>query len=153
MLKSFACLSGLYGIANWIFVKRNKKFVNQNIIVTLRGKREININRINTSNGHNIYWLDDKECMLHNYRFCIFDDYYVSNNDKILLKDFDSVDDCKQFCIEQNLNFDRNSYEIIKIESLDRSNDNRIWILYGNGKYTVITKISGKKEFDIFFKC
>jgi len=129
MLLTLVSLSGLYGISNMIFVRRNKTLLQYNKFLSLRGKKVLSQH---TSVKESVP-----------YRFNYIKSDKLSNdklNDNYQIQKFDSTDECKNFCIDRNLKFDYTIYNQIVI---DDENSSNVWILYNNSKeYTIIRNIS-----------
>lgn len=149
MLETFICVSGIYSASNIILLAKNIKSVKYNTIKTLNGIFELRKDRIFTDNNtHNIYWINDKTCMLYNidrpFRTAMFD----NNTDKFKTLCFNDVDECKNYCIEHKMKFDNVSYGKIKIETIDI---NKIWMVYNitNMQYTILPRTT-EDEFKKF---
>ena len=125
MLLTLVSLSGLYGISNMIFVRRNKNLLQYNKFLSLRGRKTIN--QFNYENCHKINYI--KSDKLSNDR--LTDIYQIQN--------FNNTDDCKNFCIDRNLKFDNSIYNQIVIDSESPKN---IWILHDSKEYTVMRNMS-----------
>lgn len=128
MLLTLASLSGLYHFSNLIFIKRNKHLLKNNIFLSLKGKKSLG--QITMSKNDISYKI--------NY---IKDNNFTINN-KILTyqtQKFSGTEECKNFCINNNLKFDYLIYDKIVI---DDPNPDNIWILRYSEKYTIIRKMS-----------
>jgi hypothetical protein len=128
MLLTLTSLSGLYGISNMIFIRNNKNLLKSGKFLSLRGKKSLG--QIELSKNSKLYII--------NY---VKDDNFTLNN-KILTyqtKKFDTTEDCKNFCLNSNLNFDNSIYNKIVI---DDQNPDNIWLLQFSEKYTIMNKMS-----------
>ena len=128
MLLTLASISGLYGISNQILMKKNKNLLKSDVFLSLRGKKSIG--QITISKNSILYKI--------NY---IKDNNFTVNN-KILTYEtqkFNSTEECKNFCINNKLEFDNSIYNKIVID--DPSSEN-IWLLRYSDKYTIMKKMS-----------
>jgi len=127
MLLTLTSLSGLYSISNMILIKNNKNLLKNNKFLSLRGEKTLGEITIS------------KDSILYKVNYIKNDDFLI--NDNILNCQFDkfnTVDECKHFCIENKLEFENNFYNKIVIDDLN----NNIWVLCKDKKYTIVKKMT-----------
>lgn len=130
MLPTLISLSGLYQFSNMILVKRNKNLLKNNIFISLKGRKTLDqITVVEDSVPYRINYI--KSDQISNL---------LVDGDKIFqTTKFNTTEECKNYCMDNNLVFDNSIYEKIVIE--DKNPDN-IWILRHYEKYTIVKKMN-----------
>jgi hypothetical protein len=141
MLLTLTSLSGFYGISNFMFIKNNKYLLKHDNFLSLRGKKSLGqITIEKNSILYKINYVKDNNFTLYKINYAKNNNFTLNN--KILTyqtKKFDSTEECKNFCISNNLNFDNSIYNKIVID--DQNTDN-VWMLQYSDKYTIMNKMS-----------
>lgn len=133
MLPTLISLSGFYGISNMILVKRNKNLLKNNIFLSLKGRKTLDqITIIKDSIPYRINYIKSDKLSINNFLLVDEDKTYQTTK-------FNTTEECKNFCMNNNLVFDNSIYEKIVID--DKNLDN-IWVLRHSEKYTIMKKMN-----------
>lgn len=131
MLLTLTSLSGFYCFANTMLVKRNKNLLKYNLFLSIRGKKSLGqITIIKDFIPHHINYIRSNQLSIE--KFSSVDEIYHIQN-------FNTTEECKNFCINKNLKFDYSFYNKVFI---DEKNTENIWIIYNSNEYTIVRNMS-----------
>lgn len=156
MIKIITGLAGSYYFTNFAIFLKNLQTIDKGLIFNIKGKHNI---QLHNCNGNILSYLDDKKCLLSGYNIKWIDlteyvfmkkedvwktstlapDYYqlIGNADKYRIKRFDSPDDCKDFVLKNNLNYDKNNHDRVNIDSKREG----VFIIHNDQIYTIMCRL------------